>query len=99
MNADTKRKHGWAAAISDTIVETHDRIVGKTWREAKKICDAQVDAQKVTIEQTLCSFAELGAALLAAKADGSDLDAAIADHQGWAHILLSGEYRWRKKRS
>lgn len=76
----------WAAAIADAIVETHDRIVGKTWREAKKICDAQVDAQKVTIEQTLRSFTELGSALLAARADGSDLNAAIADHPGWAGL-------------
>ena len=60
----------WTAAIADAIVETHDRIVGKTWREAKKICDAQVDAQKVTIERTLRSFTELGSALLAAKAEG-----------------------------
>lgn len=76
----------WTAAIADAIVETHDRIVGKTWREAKKICDAQVDAQKVTIEHTLRSFTELGSALLAARADGGDLDAAIADHPGWAGL-------------
>jgi TnpA family transposase len=76
----------WAAAIADAIVETHDRIVGKTWREAKKICDAQVDAQKVTIERTLRCFTELGSALLAARADGSDLDAAIAEQPGWAGL-------------
>lgn len=29
----------WRAAIADTLVETHDRIVGKTWREAKRLCD------------------------------------------------------------
>ena len=27
----------WSAAIADTVVETHDRIVGKMWREAKKL--------------------------------------------------------------
>ncbi|MDK9477050.1 Tn3 family transposase, partial [Klebsiella pneumoniae] len=26
----------WEAAIADAIGETHDRIVGKTWREAKR---------------------------------------------------------------
>lgn len=76
----------WAAAIADAIAETHDRIVGKTWREAKRICDAHVDAQKVTIEQTLRSFTELGSALLVAKADGSDLGDAIAEHPGWAGL-------------
>ncbi|WP_163066363.1 hypothetical protein, partial [Acinetobacter baumannii] len=29
----------WAAATADAIVETHDRIVGKTWQEAKRLCD------------------------------------------------------------
>ena len=27
----------WAASIADTVVETHDRIVGKMWRDAKKL--------------------------------------------------------------
>ena len=27
----------WSAAIADTVVETHDRIVGSIWREAKRI--------------------------------------------------------------
>jgi hypothetical protein len=32
----------WSAAIADTIVETHDRIVGSVWRDAKRICDTRV---------------------------------------------------------
>ena len=32
----------WTAAIADAVVETHDRIVGKTWRDAKKLCDARI---------------------------------------------------------
>ena len=27
----------WQAAVADAVVETHDRIVGKTWRSAKVI--------------------------------------------------------------
>lgn len=56
----------WQAGLSDAIVETHDRIVGKTWREAKRLCDARVDDSKVAVRQTLQSFAELGGALLEA---------------------------------
>jgi hypothetical protein len=33
----------WRSAIADAVVETHDRIVGKTWREAKSHCDARAD--------------------------------------------------------
>lgn len=36
----------WRSAIADTVVETHDRIVGKTWREAKRLCNAQADDAK-----------------------------------------------------
>lgn len=32
----------WEAAVADTVVETHDRIVGKTWREAKQLHDEQI---------------------------------------------------------
>jgi uncharacterized coiled-coil protein SlyX len=31
----------WRSAIADAVVESHDRIVGKTWREAKRVCDAR----------------------------------------------------------
>ena len=36
----------WKAAIADAVVETHDRIVGKAWREAKQLCDARIDNAK-----------------------------------------------------
>ena len=32
----------WEAAIADTVVETHDRIVGKTWREAKRLHEERI---------------------------------------------------------
>jgi len=49
----------WKAAIADAVVETHDRIVGKTWREAKKLCDAKVDDTKMSVHQVLRSFTDL----------------------------------------
>lgn len=42
----------WAAAIADTVVETHDRIVGSIWREAKRVCDARVTAAQSEIAAT-----------------------------------------------
>gem|GEM_PF-3999141 len=29
----------WRGALADTVVETHDRIVGKTWREGQRLCE------------------------------------------------------------
>ena len=73
----------WQADIADAIIETHDRIVGKTWREAKRLCDARVDDAKAAVRQTLRSFAELGSALLEAQGDKAELEPAISDNLGW----------------
>ena len=39
----------WRSAIADAVVESHDRIVGKTWREAKRVCDARADDAKAAM--------------------------------------------------
>ena len=76
----------WHAAIADALVETHDRIVGKTWRDAKKICDARVADAKSALHDTLRSFKTLGAALLEAKGDGASLDTATETACGWQQL-------------
>ncbi|MBO6920485.1 MAG: Tn3 family transposase [Rhizobiaceae bacterium] len=76
----------WEAAIADAIVETHDRIVGKTWRDAKKLCDAQITDSRSSLQKTLHSFKELGFALLEAKGDEASLDEATETACGWAHL-------------
>lgn len=64
-------------AIADTIVETHDRIVGKTWREAKKRCDERIMDAKASVQDTLWAFFTLGTALLEARNDDAPLDKAV----------------------
>jgi TnpA family transposase len=76
----------WAAAIADAVVETHDRIVGKTWRDAKKLCDTRITDARSSLQETLRSFKGLGAALLEAKGDGVSLDAATEAACGWVHL-------------
>ncbi|MEP4928362.1 MAG: Tn3 family transposase [Hyphomicrobiales bacterium] len=76
----------WHAAIADAVVETHDRIVGKTWRDAKKICDARIADAKSALRDTLRSFKSLGAALLEAKGDGASLDIATETACGWHQL-------------
>ena len=76
----------WAAAVADVVVETHDRIVGKTWRDAKKLCDAQIADARSSLQETLRSFKDLGAALLEAKGDGASLDDATETACGWARL-------------
>ena len=72
--------------IADAVVETHDRIVGKTWRDAKKICDARVADAKSALHDTLHSFKTLGVALLEAKGDEASLDTATENACGWHQL-------------
>jgi len=76
----------WCAAISDAVVETHDRIVGKTWQGAKKLCDAKIADAKAAVQDTLRAFKSLGSALLEAKSDGSSLDQATEVACGWEQL-------------
>ncbi|OED48270.1 transposase [Rhodobacteraceae bacterium (ex Bugula neritina AB1)] len=76
----------WKAAIADAVVETHDRIVGKTWRDAKRLSDARIADARSSLRETLRSFKDLGAALLEAKADGVSLDAAVEVACGWSRL-------------
>ncbi len=76
----------WAVAIADAVIETHDRIVGKTWRDAKKLCDARIAEARSSLQETLRSFKDLGAALLEAKGDGASLDDATETACGWTRL-------------
>ena len=78
----------WRGAIADAVVETQDRIVGKTWREAKSRCDARMDDAKLALKDTLQSFKTLGAALLEAHEDRASLEEAVGNAGGW--ISLKG---------
>lgn len=68
------------------MVETHDRIVGKTWREAKSRCDARASDAKSALKETLHSFATLGSALLEAHEDFASLEEAVQNAGGWSSL-------------
>ena len=76
----------WRSSIADAVVETHDRIVGKTWREAKSRCDARMDDAKSALKDTLQSFATLGSALLEAHDDRASLEEAGGNAGGWISL-------------
>jgi TnpA family transposase len=76
----------WRSAIADAVVETHDRIVGKTWREAKSRCDARADDAKAALKDTLYAFSTLGSALLEAHEDRASLEEAVQNAGGWASL-------------
>ena len=67
---------GCACRAMDAVVVTHDRIVGKTWQDAKRLCDTRIADAKSALQDTLRSFKTLGAALLETKGDEASLDVA-----------------------
>ena len=69
--------------LADAVVETHDRLVGRTYREAARACEAQLGGETAAVREALRAFAELGTALLGARDAGEALDAVIADGPGW----------------
>ena len=73
----------WQAGVADTLIETHDRIVGRIWREAAKLCGARIDDAKTAVYRTLRSFADLGGALLEARHPPAALEQAVSGKLGW----------------
>jgi len=84
----------WQSRLADTIIETHDRIVGKLYRLAERLCEAIIADEKTAVRQTLKSFAELGETLIGAQDDGQALDDVITTKPGWdACVRLSQRHR------
>ena len=73
----------WELFLADAVVETHDRIVGRTYREAARTCEGQLGDETAAVREALRAFAELGTALIGARDTGETLDAVIADRPGW----------------
>ena len=73
----------WQAMLADTMVETHDRIVGRLYRASERICQAKVADEVSAVRDTLKSFAEIGGALVDAQDDGQPLNDVIASGSGW----------------
>ena len=76
----------WEAAIAGAVVETHDRIVGKTWREAKRLHEERIAGSKTAVTDTLRAFTALGASLLEARNDGVPLETAVAKSPEWDRL-------------
>jgi TnpA family transposase len=76
----------WTTATADAVIETHDRIVGRTWREAKLLHDAGVADTRGRVTATLDGFAAFGQSLLEAHSDSASLEDAVARAAGWEHL-------------
>ena len=73
----------WRAAIADAVIESHDRIVGKTWKVAERRADAVAADHKASLAETLKGFATVGSAMLDARAASSSVGGAVEKAIGW----------------
>ena len=73
----------WRARLADTVIDTHDRIVGGIWRDAKRLCDAQVGDARAAVHRTLQSFMDFGETLLGAQNATLSIEQAVSRNLGW----------------
>ena len=76
----------WEMFLVDAVVETRDRVVGRTYREAFRACEAQLGDETAAVRESLRAFAELGRALIGARDTGEALDTVIADGPAWVGL-------------
>lgn len=65
----------WKATITDTILETHDRVVGRSYNECTRMRDTKLLDQKKLVKDTLKSFIQFSNKLL----DAHDNDISVSE--------------------
>lgn len=73
----------WRAAIADAVVETHQRIIGRTYRDAERLCMANAAEHRSSVATTLHIFARVSGAMVRAHAAGEDALVIVAQTVGW----------------
>lgn len=86
----------WKAMINDTILGTHDRIVGKLYSSCKRIRDNQLADEKKLAHQTLASFATLSKKLLRAYEANAAVTDVIQDTAALEKLMLNAESLTKK---
>lgn len=71
----------WQANISDTIVESHDRLCGQAFAEAKRCAQNAIDTAKPDLASTLRGFKDLGGSMLEVHEKGRVVDPEIPWHE------------------
>lgn len=89
----------WKAMVNDAVLETHDRIVGKIYNDAKRIRDDQLSDQREVTNKTLSSFINLGKKLLRAHVDNSPLSEVIQDKEALEELMYTASTLTKKLQS
>jgi TnpA family transposase len=89
----------WKALITDAVLETHDRIVGKLYSDCKRKCDEQLSNQKKLANETLSSFVTLGKKILKAHAANKTVVEVIEDTEALDSLIVTATALTKKLRN
>lgn len=78
----------WKAMITDAVLETHDRIVGKLYNTCKRMRDEQLFDQKKLAHETLMSFAKLSKQLIKAHKNNVLVTDVIKDTEALSTLMM-----------
>lgn len=78
----------WKAMITDAVLETHDRIVGKLYNTCKRMRDEQLVDQKKLAHETLMSFAKLSKQLIKAHENNALVTDVIKDTEALSDLMM-----------
>lgn len=73
----------WKSELADAIADTHQRVVGASWRKARSMAEGSLSSTRPSLESTLSKFADLGAEMISAKEEGLSVEAAVERVIGW----------------
>jgi TnpA family transposase len=89
----------WKAMLTDAVLETHDRIVGKLYSACKRMRDDQLADQKQLANETLTSFVKLSRRLLKAHADNAAVSDVIQDTEALETLMVTATALTKKLES
>jgi len=89
----------WKAMMTDAVLETHDRIVGKIYNDAKRTRDDCLADQRKLTNKTLTSFIKLGRKLLKAHGNGDPVSEVIQDIESLEEMMDTASILTRKLQS
>ena len=75
-----------ATRLTDDIVGLFDRLIGRLFRRAERRSDARMQQDAQAVNDTLRLLADVGDALLQARAAGGDVNEAVGDVVPWQRL-------------
>ena len=89
----------WKVMITDAVLETHDRIVGKIYNDAKRTRDDLLSDQRKLTNKTLTSFIKLGRKLLKVHGNGGPLSEVIHNREALEEMMDTASILTKKLQS